>query len=98
LWAVAYGDGAYVVVGVNGAILQSDNAIPALLAGRFTGEGFEVSLTGEVGRSYRLQVATNLSPANWADLVTMTNTSPPNPFTDSAATNFRSRFYRAVSP
>ena len=99
LWSVSYGAGTYVIVGLNGTILQSDSAIPASLAGRYlANQGYEVSLTVEVGRSYRLQTASNLVSAPWDDLVTLTNTFPTNQFTDASATNFSKRYYRAVTP
>jgi hypothetical protein len=100
LWSVAYGDGTHVIVGENGVILQSDSTIPPVLAGAYNSpqDQFTVSLTGELGRSYRIQAAPDLS-GPWQDLVLFTNTSPTMQFVDPdgvAATS--RRYYRGVTP
>ena len=71
-------------------------------AGAFTNGGFQLQLSGLVGKSYVLQATTNFT--NWISL--NTNMSPPNRdvllptnlfnFTDTNATQFPYRFYRAV--
>jgi hypothetical protein len=54
-----------------------------------------LSLSGLVGRSYRIEQNSGLDSANWQPLVTLTLTNSPSALTDSQATNL-SRFYRAV--
>ena len=61
--------------------------------------GFAFSLALQTNFSYRIQAATNLvAPIAWADLTNFTATSTPFSFADRAATNYRVRFYRVVSP
>jgi parallel beta-helix repeat protein len=62
--------------------------------------GFAFSLNLETNFSYRIQATTNLStnPIPWVDLTNFMPANSPITFTDHTATNFRTRFYRAVSP
>jgi len=61
--------------------------------------GFILTLTLQTNFSYRLQAATNLaSPMVWTDLTNYNAVNPSLTFTDRLATNYRARFYRAVSP
>jgi hypothetical protein len=78
--------------------------VPAPFA-RFLGSyswktnGFSLSLILETNFSYRIESATNLAaPINWIQLTNVTATNPVFNFTDVIATNFRARYYRAVSP
>jgi hypothetical protein len=99
LWAVAYGQSTYVVVGDNGTIIQSaSSSIPVLTATNSESLGFQLSLTGEIGRAYRIQAVTNISSTDWQDIAGFTNTTATMLFLDSNTTNFPQRFYRAVSP
>ena len=58
------------------------------------------TLTFQTNFSYRIQATTNLSasPIVWTDLTNYNATNISLVFTDRAATNFRVRFYRVVSP
>ena len=56
-------------------------------------EAFPLQLSGEPGRSYRVEASTNL--ADWIDLGTFPLTNSPMPYLDTTATNFDRRFYRA---
>ncbi len=61
--------------------------------------GFVFSLTLQTNFSYRIQAATNLdTPIVWTDLTNFLATNSPFNFSDRAATNYRARFYRVVSP
>ena len=62
--------------------------------------GFVLTLTLQTNFGYRLQATTNLaaSPIVWTDLTNYSATNSSLTFTDRTATNFRTRFYRAVSP
>lgn len=99
LTGVTYGNGTFVITGDGGTILQSDVLPPRLEVIKDAG-GAEVvlALTGEIGRGYRIQGATNLSDTNWADVGAFTNSADTVLFTDIEATNYFQRFYRAVSP
>jgi hypothetical protein len=62
--------------------------------------GFIFNLTLQTNFNYRIQAATNLAanPVPWIDLTNFAAASSSLTFTDRTATNFRTRFYRIVSP
>jgi hypothetical protein len=99
---IAYANGTFVAVGNAGTIVQSASFAPAqltVLRNRPNHEGIELAVTGEIGRSYRLQANDNLSTTNWIDLFSFNNTQGVTTlFLDSQAVNFAQRFYRVVSP
>lgn len=57
-----------------------------------TNRQFQFRLAGTSGQSYILQGSTNLT--SWTSL--LTNTTPLFDYTDTNATNFHNRFYRAL--
>ena len=59
-------------------------------------EGFELVVTGAVGRSYRIQASTDLK--TWTDLFNFSNSEQTTLFLDSNAASFSRRFYRVASP
>jgi outer membrane autotransporter protein len=62
-----------------------------------TGSGsWELLISGEPGRTYRLQASTNL--IDWLDLSTITPSNGLFRFVDPDATKLNRRFYRTVSP
>lgn len=61
----------------------------------FGEDGYRLTLTGEFGGLYEILGSTNL--ADWDAVGTVTNTYGTFQFTDSAATNLPTRFYRAAS-
>ena len=84
------------------AVLATNKPAPSA---RFTGpliwrtNGFVLTLALQTNFGYRLQAATNLaSPVVWIDLTNYNATSSSLTFTDRTVTNFRTRFYRAISP
>ena len=98
LAGVAYGNGSFVAVGYGGTVLQSGPIFTLAATSQSMGGGFELVLTGEVGRSYRIQASANLADSNWTDLINFTNTDETMEFLDFQATNYTWRYYRAVSP
>jgi hypothetical protein len=75
--------------------------VPPLMltnSGRLVDGQFRFNVIGPTGQVIRLQAATDMATSNWTTIITITNTSGTSVFTDSAATNFTRRFYRAVSP
>lgn len=78
----------------------------AVAAAQFVGpfiarsNGFVFTLALETNFAYRIQAATNLGahPAVWIDLTNFTPAISSLTFTDRTATNYRTRFYRVVSP
>jgi len=63
-------------------------------SGAFTNNVFELQLSGIAGKSYVLQVSTNLT--DWTPLSTNTPSSDLFNLTDLNAANFPSRFYRVI--
>jgi uncharacterized repeat protein (TIGR02543 family) len=55
---------------------------------------FQLTLGGDLGGQYRIDASTNLT--DWTPLTTVTNTLGTVRFTDPAAGDHKSRFYRAV--
>ena len=100
LHSVAYGHGTFVAVGNSATIVQSESFSPGRLAvrGRSNSDGFELAVTGEIGRTYRVQASTNLATTNWIDLFTLENMAGTTVFLDSAAGSSSQRFYRLISP
>jgi hypothetical protein len=92
-------NGSFWLVGLNGAILQSD-AFGDLLKGRMlpADTGYELTLFGIAGSVYRMQARTSFSDGDWSDVITLTNTQDTATWVDTDAAQYPSRFYRAVSP
>src|SRR5207302_5339703 len=65
-------------------------------ASPLAGNGFDLALAGVPGISYGIQCSTNL--ADWDQLTNFVSTNSVMYLRDSSATNFRQRFYRAVTP
>lgn len=73
-------------------------ARPQLLLGPCLGgwleDGFQLTLTGELGGHYRIEGSTNAR--DWTPLTTLTNSFGTLQFTDVLATNRSQQFYRAI--
>jgi hypothetical protein len=85
------------------ALLATNVPAPsAQFSGPFslTSTGFIITATLSTNFSYRIQAASNLAvvPINWTDLTNFAATNAVFRFTDTTATNFQTRFYRAISP
>ncbi len=61
-----------------------------------TPAGFKFTLMGDPQSVYQIQCLTNITHTNWQNLGTVTNFTGQMQFTDPAATNLHSAFYRAV--
>jgi len=68
------------------------------LAGQYDAaqNAFNLSVTGEIGRRYRLEASSALTGDDWQDFVVWTNLSTSTQFLDAAG--LAKRFYRAVTP
>ena len=65
---------------------------PSLAAGNFS-----VTISGNSGPDYVVQVTTNLSSTlNWVSIFTNASASPPFQFSDPITTNFPQQFYRVT--
>ena len=86
----------------NQAMLATVGGGPPVFLKPFSasGSGFAAQLTLNLGQSYHIQAATNLSmtPIAWITLTNFLAGNSPVQFTDPSATNHRSRFYRVASP
>jgi len=69
---------------------------PELRNPRLTANGFVCQVLGEIGQNYRIQASTDL--LGWSVLTNCMSSNMPVPFADADATNYPSRFYRAVTP
>ena len=72
----------------------SDAAPRFTSAMRLPDGSFALTMLGATGRSYGIDASTNL--ISWARLATLAFTNDTTIYTDSEATNFVRRFYRAV--
>ncbi|MBI3851930.1 MAG: hypothetical protein HY298_16865 [Verrucomicrobia bacterium] len=96
-FSVAYGDGRFVTVGLAGQILYSGTpSPPTLTADNYSTNGFQLTITADIGKPYRLQFSPDL--LTWADLLSHTNTQATFQYLDTSATNAPIRFYRVASP
>jgi hypothetical protein len=98
LSAIAFGNDSFVAVGAEGAILQSvvppiQPALEALTI--LSGTAVQITLNGQVGRSYTIQSSTDLM--HWQDFTNIVLANPSAPFSDPFARSVPQRFYRAVS-
>jgi len=94
LGKVVYGDGRFVAVGWT--IMRAEVAQAVLSEPRLANGVSEFLISGEKGRVYRLQAATLLSPADWVDLGSVTNSAAVERFADTNAAVLPHRFYRAL--
>jgi len=95
--SIAYGSNSFVAVA--DGIRQSDPwPDPPHLQATFNfafGFPVQLKLTGDVGRSYQIEGADELS-GSWQPLVLLPVTTNPVYWTDPQSTNLQKRFYRAV--
>ena len=98
LRGVAYQGSHFIAVGNNATILQSGFLGPAMLRARGSlgAEGFELAVTGELGRTYQVQGSDDLE--TWEDLMLFTNQEETTLFLDMDAAGWGRRFYRVVAP
>jgi hypothetical protein len=83
-------------------LLATNGPPPPEFAGSLalTGSGFSVQLCLTAGQPYRVQASTNLAEgaSAWLDLTNFIAATTNVLFQDAAATHYRARFYRIVSP
>ena len=99
--AIAFGNNTFVAVGNSSVILQSDAVIdspagpPPTLAIR---QAPSLSISGQIGRDYRIEYADTLSGTNntFLPLTTFHMNVSPTIWVDTTATNAAQRFYRAA--
>ena len=67
---------------------------------RWQASGFVFNLTFATNFSYHIQATTNLAanPVTWVKVTNFTATNISMTFTDRAASSYRARFYRVISP
>jgi hypothetical protein len=57
---------------------------------------YGVSVTGEIGRTYRIDAADNLGSGAWSPIITVVVTQSPFTIADLGSIGKSMRFYRAV--
>ena len=98
LHGVRYFGNRFVTIGNRGTVLQSDFlSRPAMLSARFVAGALELSVTGDVGASYRVEATDQLPAVEWTLVRSIALVDPTTTFVDPAANGFATRFYRAVS-
>lgn len=99
LEGVAYGDESFIAVG-GSTIIQSGMLRPTASIDRaaYSSGEFSFDVKGIVGQVYRLQRATDLSPAAWTNHSLVTNWLSTIRFVDSDFESSERRFYRMVPP
>ena len=98
LRGVAYQGSHFIAVGNNETILQSGFLGPPVLHARgpMGAEGFEMSIEGELGRTYQVQGSEDMQ--TWEDLMLFTNEQETTVFLDTDAAGWGCRFYRVTVP
>jgi hypothetical protein len=97
---ITFGQGTFLAVGADGTIIQSlaiPYPTPVVLSLTVTPEGAQLRFTGDAGRTYRLQRASN--PAGpWTTFATLT--APPKGAVDhlDPAPLSSPTFYRVAAP
>jgi hypothetical protein len=96
LQSVAYGQHRFVAVGNGGLIVASDPMLwlsnPAVAS-----NGFCMTLNGEPGNVYHVQMTTNISIPLWDDIGVVTNTADTVEFTVPFPADSASAFYRVAA-
>ncbi len=69
---------------------------PLLNSSAYTGGQFSLSVNGQVGPDYAIQVSTNLSLGGWVTLYTTSSVAMPFTFVDTNANSAPIQFYRVI--
>jgi len=69
---------------------------PSLALIKFAPGLFGMSITGEVGRTYRVEASDDLSSGTWTPLITVIVTQSPFTIIDPGSLNKSMRFYRVT--
>jgi hypothetical protein len=94
--AGAFGKGTFVAVGSAG-VFQSDSIAPNLIARQVSlSQPLEILFLAETGRSYRVEVSSNLT--QWTEVLHLTNSQSGVQYLDWSITNSPQLFYRALTP
>ena len=93
---ITYGNGQFIAVGDHGTIVESQPIVRLAPTALLANGDVQFKLNGQSGQTYAIQASTNL--ADWVDLTNVVLTGETGQFSDSSATNFSQRFYRALVP
>ena len=98
LSGINYSSNSFVAVGEAGTILESSSlnlTPPTLGAIVLLSNGVaQITLTGTAGQRYRIDASSGLN--TWTLITNVVLAAASGQFSDTAATNFSRRFYRAV--
>lgn len=97
IYSVAFGNGTFVALGSDGIFQSETVTTPVITASRDpNSNALQLSISGEIGRQYRLQTSSLASV--WADRLTYTNASGNVIVVDPIRPETSRLFYRVVSP
>ena len=77
------------------AFTPEANVVPHIFNATRATNGFRLSWTALIGRSYTLESADNLTSPNWTTVTNLVTTAPVAYATDTAPTT-AARFYRVI--
>jgi hypothetical protein len=95
LRAVTYGNGHFLAVGMEGAILESGAVITLALTSKRGAEPLSLSVTGPTNLGYTIQSSTDLN--SWRAVTNFTSSQPTSIIFDSLPASSPNVFYRAYS-
>jgi len=98
LLGIVFGNGTFVAVGVAGTVLQSGVLQEQPVLGPLVilpGGGSQITLTGQAGVTYPVQISTDL--LRWTSLTNFALTGSSGSFIDLSASGSARRFYRVSS-
>jgi hypothetical protein len=82
---------------IKGYVVEYENRPPVLSNPlRLPNGDFQFTVQGMPNRPQTVQMTTDLSPANWVDLLTTNTATGAFSFTDANATTLPRRFYRVL--
>jgi len=93
---VAFGNDIFVALGATGEVHISPLTLFLQAGQRLPNAPFQFDVSGGLSQGVSVQASSNLK--DWTTIMTLPATSSSSPLFDSTATNFSSRFYRAISP
>jgi hypothetical protein len=93
---VAFGNDIFVALGATGEIHISPISLFLEAGKHLPNAPFHFDVSGGLSQGVSVQASSNLK--DWTTIMTLPTPSSSSPLLDATATNFSSRFYRAMSP
>ena len=93
---VSFGNDIFVALSATGEVHISPISLFLQAGQHLPNTPFHFDVSGGVSQGVSVQASSNLK--DWTTIMTLPTPSSSSPLVDSTATNFSSRFYRAISP